>query len=41
MKNCIFSSRCIEDVCDEFCPVLTETSYLLERNNISFEKHLY
>lgn len=41
MKNCIFSSHCIEDICDKSCPALTETSYLLERNNISIENPVF
>lgn len=35
MHNCIFTSHCIESTCDKSCPMLVETSYLLERNNIS------
>lgn len=34
MYNCIFTSHCIETFCDKSCPILAETSYLLERNGI-------
>lgn len=34
MYNCIFTAHCTEVFCDKSCPVLAETSYLLERNNI-------
>lgn len=34
MYNCIFTAHCIETFCDKSCPILAETSYLLERNNL-------
>lgn len=34
MHNCIFTSHCTELVCDKSCPILAETTYLLERNDI-------
>ena len=34
MFNCIFTAHCTEVFCDKSCPILAETSYLLERNNI-------
>jgi len=34
MYNCIFTAHCIENFCDKSCPILAETSYLLERNSI-------
>lgn len=34
MYNCIFTAHCTELFCDNSCPILAETSYLLERNNI-------
>lgn len=37
MNNCIFSPHCIEQMCDKSCPILTEISYLMERNNISMK----
>lgn len=39
--NCIFSGRCTEEICDEACPTLVETSYLLERNGISIENDIF
>ena len=35
MDNCIFNAHCIEKMCDKSCPILAETSYLLERNGLS------
>lgn len=34
MYNCIFSGHCTELNCDNACPILAQTSYLLERNGI-------
>lgn len=36
MNNCIFAPHCTEPFCDRSCPIFTETSYLLERNNLTF-----
>lgn len=41
MNNCIFTPHCIEPVCDESCPILTEVSYLLERNNLSLNNPVF
>lgn len=41
MRNCIFSSHCTESVCDKACPILVETSYLLERNNITVNNSVF
>ena len=41
MYNCIFNSHCIQDVCDNSCPILVETSYLLERNNINLDNPVF
>lgn len=35
MTNCIFSAYCMEYNCDKSCPKYAESSYLLERNDIS------
>lgn len=35
MNNCIFTAHCTETICDKACPILVETSYLLERNGLS------
>lgn len=41
MNNCIFGSGCIKEVCDKSCPTLVETSYLLERNDISMQNQVF
>ena len=41
MHNCIFSAHCTENSCDISCPILAETTYLLERNNISMDSHVF
>lgn len=41
MHNCIFSAHCTEKTCDASCPILVETSYLLERNNISMSSDVF
>lgn len=41
MYNCIFTSHCMEVFCDKSCPTLAETSYLLERNNISIDSDVF
>lgn len=41
MYNCIFTSHCMEVFCDKSCPTLAETSYLLERNNISIDNDVF
>lgn len=41
MHNCIFTPHCIEPICDRSCPVLVETSYLLERNNIDIDSEVF
>lgn len=41
MYNCIFSAHCTEFTCDNSCPALAETSYLLERNNISMKNKVF
>jgi hypothetical protein len=41
MKECIFTAHCTEPVCDKSCPILAETSYLLERNNISMDSQVF
>lgn len=41
MHNCIFTPYCTEPFCDKSCPVLAETSYLLERNNISLNSFVF
>lgn len=41
MNNCIFTAHCMEPVCDKSCPILVETSYLLERNGIGMTSYLF
>lgn len=41
MHNCIFTAHCTENMCDNSCPMLVETSYLLERNNISMKSRVF
>lgn len=41
MYNCMFSAHCTEDVCDEACPILAETSYLFERNDIKITSEVF
>lgn len=41
MYNCIFTPHCIEKLCDKSCPILAETSYLLERNDITMNSKVF
>lgn len=41
MNNCIFTAHCMEQVCDNACPILAETSYLLERNRLSLDNAVF
>ena len=42
MHNCIFSGHCTEDgACSVSCPILAQTSYLLERNGISMSNPIF
>lgn len=41
MFNCIFTSHCTEPFCDKSCPILVETSYLLERNGIDLNNPVF
>lgn len=41
MHNCIFTPHCTESFCDRSCPILVETSYLLERNNIGMDSGVF
>ncbi len=41
MNNCIFSAHCLEQMCDRSCPAFVETSYLLERNNITMNSSVF
>lgn len=41
MKNCIFNAHCTEPICDKACPVLVESSYLLERNELALDNPVF
>lgn len=41
MYNCIFTAHCTEAFCDRSCPILVETSYLLERNGIAMNSSVF
>ena len=41
MHNCIFTAHCTEAICDKSCPILVETSYLLERNGLNFSNPVF
>ena len=42
MHNCIFNGHCIEEQpCNTSCPVLVQTSYLLERNDIKMTSPVF
>lgn len=41
MYNCIFSGHCVENQCDKSCPILAQTSYLLDRNEISMNSPVF
>lgn len=42
MHNCIFNGHCIEEQpCNTSCPVLAQTSYLLERNDIKMTSPVF
>ena len=41
MNNCIFSGHCIKEICDQSCPALVESSFLLEQNGIKFNSNVF
>ena len=41
MQNCIFTGHCTEQVCNASCPILAQTSYLLERNGIQMNSEVF
>ena len=42
MVNCIFTGHCTEDqICSTSCPILAQTSYLLERNGIKMTSPVF
>lgn len=41
MQGCLFGNYCTESECDRSCPILAETSYLLERNGITINSDVF
>ena len=41
MHNCMFSGHCIKESCDQSCPSLAESSFLMEQNGISINSNVF
>lgn len=41
MYKCIFSGHCVESQCDKSCPILAQTSYLLDRNELAMNNPVF
>lgn len=41
MHNCIFSGHCIKTSCDQSCPSLVESAFLLEQNGIGLNSNVF
>ena len=41
MRDCMFTGFCVNGKCDKSCPDYVESSYLLERNGISFNSSVF
>ena len=41
MNNCMFSGHCIRSTCDQSCPALVESSFLLEQNSIGINSAVF
>ena len=41
MHNCMFTGHCIKSACDQSCPALTESSFLLEQNSIGLNSSVF
>lgn len=41
MNNCIFTGHCIKSTCDQSCPALNESSFLLEQNGIGINSRVF
>lgn len=41
MNNCMFSGHCIKTSCDQSCPALVESSFLLEQNGININSNVF
>jgi len=41
MQNCMFTGHCIKSSCDQSCPALQESSFLLEQNKIGLNSNVF
>ena len=41
MHNCMFSGHCIKETCDQSCPSLVESTFLLEQNGIGINSNVF
>lgn len=41
MNNCMFTGHCIKTSCDQSCPALVESSFLLEQNGIGMNSNVF
>lgn len=41
MHNCMFTGHCIKSSCDQSCPALQESSFLLEQNKIGLNSRVF
>lgn len=41
MHNCMFTGHCIKSSCDQSCPALQESSFLLEQNGIGINSRVF
>lgn len=41
MHDCIFTGFCVNGECDKACPDYVESTYLLEKNNISLKSNVF
>lgn len=41
MHDCIFTGFCVNGYCDKACPDYVESTYLLEKNNISLKSNVF
>lgn len=41
MNKCIFSGHCIKTTCDQSCPALVESSFLMEQNGIGINSGVF
>ena len=41
MNNCMFSGHCIKEQCDQSCPSLAESVFLLEQNGIGLNSNVF